>query len=128
MHGLPITASVREVLALFQQCLHQGTANAGVAVSVDSVGEPRTGNAGLRGVAALHYAVVSLTPFLHCFHGIPVSTPVLLLVSRRRQHVVWRTNWRTFVGKGVQKFSSCNWFGLSDPLHSLQQVIQYHEE
>ena len=85
MHGLPITASVREVLALFQQFLHQGTANTGVAVSVDSVGEPRAGNADLGGVAALYYAVVSLTPFLHCFHGMPASTPVLLLVGRRSQ-------------------------------------------
>ena len=85
MNGLPVAAAVSEVLSLFQQCLHQRTANAGVAVSVDSVGEPRTGNADLGGVAALYYAVVSLTPFLHCFHGMPVSTPVLLLVSRRRQ-------------------------------------------
>ena len=90
-----------EVLSLFQQCLHQGTTNAGVAVSVDSVGEPRTGNADLGGVAALYYAVVSLTPFLHCFHGMPASTSVLLLVSRRRQWKVWRTDWRTFVGKDV---------------------------
>ena len=85
MYGLPITAPVSEVLSLFQQCLHQGTANTGVAVSVYSVGEPRAGNAGLGGVAALHHPVVSLTPFLHCFHGMPASTPVLLLVSRRRQ-------------------------------------------
>ena len=39
MHGLPITAAVSEELSLFQQCLHQGTANTGVAVSVDSVGD-----------------------------------------------------------------------------------------
>ena len=39
MHGLPITAPVSEVLSLFQQCLHQVTANTGVAVSVDSVGD-----------------------------------------------------------------------------------------
>ena len=76
-----------EVLSLFQQCLHQGTTNTGVAVSVDSVGEPRTGNADLGGVAALYYAVVSLTPFLHCFHGMPLSTSVLLLVSRRLGHI-----------------------------------------
>ena len=50
-----------EMLSLFQQCLHQGTANTAVAVSVDSVGEPRTVNAELGGVAALYYAVVSLT-------------------------------------------------------------------
>ena len=82
---LPVTAAVREVLSLFQQCLHQGTANTGVAVSIYSVGEPRAGDADLGGVAALYYAVVSLTPFLHRFHDMPVSTPVLLLVSRRRQ-------------------------------------------
>ena len=85
VNRLPITAAMSEVLSLFQQCLHQGTANTGVAVSVDSVGEPRTGNADLGGVAALYYAVVSFTPFLHCFHGMPVSTPVLLLARRRRQ-------------------------------------------
>ena len=85
MKGLPITAPVSDVLCFFQQCLHQGATNTGVAVSVDSVGELRTGNADLGGVAALHYAVVSLTPFLHCFHGTHVSTPVLLLVSRYRQ-------------------------------------------
>ena len=85
MNGLPVTATVSQVLALLQLLFHQGTANTGVAVSVDSVGEPRAGNADLGGVAALYYAVVSLTPFLHCFHGMPASTPVLLLVSRRRQ-------------------------------------------
>ena len=85
MHWLPVTAAVSEVLALFKQRFHQGTANTGVAVSIDSVGEPRTGNADLGGVAALYYAVVSLTPFLHCFHSMSVSTPVLLLVIRRRQ-------------------------------------------
>ena len=85
MHGLPITASVREVLALFQQCLHQGTANTGVAVSVDSVGEPRTGNADLGGVAALYYAVVSLTPFLHCLHESSASTDVLAVTRLGRQ-------------------------------------------
>ena len=85
MNGLPITATVSQVLALLQLLFHQGTANTGVAVSVDSVGEPRAGNADLGGVAALYCPVVSLTPFLHCFHGMPASTPVLLLVSRRRQ-------------------------------------------
>ena len=103
-------------------------ANAGVAVSVDSVGEPRTRNADLSGVAALDHTVVSVAPFLHCQHRFLVSTSVLLLVSRRRQREVWRTNWRTIVGKDVQKFSCGNWFELSDPLHSQQQVIQYHEE
>ena len=64
MSGLPITAAMSEVLSLLQLRLHQGTANTGVAVSVDSVGEPRTGDADLGGVAALYYAVVSLTTFL----------------------------------------------------------------
>ena len=82
---LPVTAAVREVLALLQLRLHQGTANTGVAVSVYSVGEPRARNADLGGVAALHHPVVSLTPFLHRFHDMPASTPVLLLVGRRRQ-------------------------------------------
>ena len=85
MHGLPITAAVREVLALLQLRLHQGTADTGVAVRVHSVGEPRARNADLSGVAALDHAVVSVTPFLHCFHDERLSTPVLLLVSWCRQ-------------------------------------------
>ena len=84
MHRLPITPPVSEVLPLFQQCQHQGTANTGVAVSVDSVGEPRTGNADLGGVAALYYAVVSLTPFLHCLHEYPASTDVLAVTRLGR--------------------------------------------
>ena len=82
------------MLSLLQQYLHQGTANGGVEVSVDSV-QPYTGDAGLGGVAALYYAVVSLTPFLHCFHGVPLGMPVLLPVSRPRQQGVWPTDWRT---------------------------------
>ena len=88
MNGLPVAATVSEVLSLFKQRFHQRTANAGVAVSVDSVGEPRTRNADLSGVAPLHHTVVSATPFLHCFHDVRLSTPVLLLVSRCRQWVV----------------------------------------
>ena len=84
MNGLPVAAAVSELLSLFQQCLHQRTANAGVAVSVDSVGEPRTGNADLGGVAALYYAVVSLTPFLHCLHESPASTDVLAVTRLGR--------------------------------------------
>ena len=57
-----------EVLSLFQQCLHQGAAHAGVAVSVHPVGEPRARDTDLGGVAALHHAIVSVAPFLHCFH------------------------------------------------------------
>ena len=77
MHWLPVTAAVSEVLALFKQRFHQGTANTGVAVSIDSVGEPRTRNADLSGVAALDHAVVSVAPFLHCQHRFLVSTDVL---------------------------------------------------
>ena len=85
MNGLPVAAAVSEVLSLFKQRFHQRTANAGVAVSIDSVGEPRTRNAGLSGVSALDHAVISLAPFLHCFHDVRLNTSVLFLVSRRRQ-------------------------------------------
>ena len=85
MHWLPVTASVREVLSLFQQYLHQRTANTCVAVSVDSEGEPRTGNADLGGVAALYYAVVSLTPFIHCLHKSSASTDALAVTRSGRQ-------------------------------------------
>ena len=88
MHRLPVAAAVSQVLALFQQCFHQGTANTGVAVSIDSVGEPRTRNADLSGVAASDHAVVSVAPFLHCQHRFLLSTPVLPLVSRRLQQGV----------------------------------------
>ena len=70
-----------EVLSLLQQCLHQGTANTGVAVSIYPVGEPRAGDADLGGVAALDHAVISVAQFLHCQHRFLVSTPALLLVS-----------------------------------------------
>ena len=36
-----------EVLSLLQQCLHQGTANTGVAVSICPVGVARAGDADL---------------------------------------------------------------------------------
>ena len=85
MHGLPLAAAVSEVLALLQHRLHKGAADAGVAVSVHPVGEPRARDADLGGVAALDHAVVSVAPFLHCFRGITLGTPVLLLVGRRRQ-------------------------------------------
>ena len=74
-----------EVLSLLQLRLHQGTADTGVAVSVHPVGEPRARDADLGGVAALDHAVVSVAPFLHCFHDVRLSSSVLLLVSRRRQ-------------------------------------------
>ena len=123
MNGLPVAAAVGEVLSLFKQRFHQRTANAGVAVSVDSVGETRTRNADLSGVAALDHAVVSVAPFLHCQHRFLVSPPVLLLVSRRRQQEVWRADWRTFVGNDVQKSSCGGWFELSDPMPSKQTVV-----
>ena len=85
MHGLPVPAAVSEVLSLLKLRLHQGTADTGVAVSVHPVGEPRARDADLGGVAALDHAVVSVAPFLHCFHDVRLSTPVLLLGSRRRQ-------------------------------------------
>ena len=85
MHWLPLAAAVSEVLPLLQQRLHKGAANAGVAVSVHPVGEPRARDADLGGVAALDHAVVSVAPFLHCFHDVRLSTSVLLLVSRHRQ-------------------------------------------
>ena len=70
MHGLPVMAAVREVLSLFKQRLHQRTADTGVAVSVDSVGKPRSRNADLSCVAALDHAVVSVAPFLYRFHDV----------------------------------------------------------
>ena len=101
VNRFPITASLSQVLALLELSLLKSAAHTGVAVSVDSVGEPRTRNADLSGVAALDHAVISVAPFLHCQHHFLVSTPVLLLVSRRHQQWVWRTDWRTFVGKRV---------------------------
>ena len=85
MHWLPVAAAVSEVLPLLQQRLHKGAANAGVAVSVHPVGEPRARDAGLGGVAALDHAVVSVVPFLHCFHDVRPSTSVPLLMGRHRQ-------------------------------------------
>ena len=76
---------MREVLALLQLRLHQGTADTGVAVSVHPLGEPSARNADLRGVAALDHAVVSVAPFLHRFHDERLSAPVLLLVRRRQR-------------------------------------------
>ena len=77
MHGLPVPAAVSEVLPLFKQRLHQRTANAGVAVGIDSVGEPRARHADLLAVLPLDHAVVSVAPFLHCQHRFPASTDVL---------------------------------------------------
>ena len=88
MHGLSIPAVVSEVLSLFKQRLHQRTADTGVAVLIDPEAEPCARNANLCGVAPLHHAVVSVTPFLHWLHDVRLSTPVLLLVSRCRQWVV----------------------------------------
>ena len=66
-----------EVLSLLQQCLHQRTTNTGVAVGIDSVGEPGARHADLLAVLPLDHVVVSAAPFLHCQHRLPVSTNVL---------------------------------------------------
>ena len=87
MHGLPIKSAVCEVLPLLQLRLHQGTADTGVAVLINSEAEPRARDAGLGGVDALDYAVVSVTPFLHWLHDVSLRGFVLLLLSRRRQRV-----------------------------------------
>ena len=71
MHGLPVPAAVSEVLSLLKLRLHQGTADTGVAVSIDSVGEPRARDADLSRVAALDHVVVSVAPFLHWLHVLP---------------------------------------------------------
>ena len=60
-----------------QQRLHQGAANAGVAVSIDSVGEPGARHADLLALLPLDHVVVSAAPFLHCQHRLPVSINVL---------------------------------------------------
>ena len=106
-----------EVLSLPQKRLHQGAANAGVALSIDSVGEPRARHADFLAVLPLDHAVVSVAPFLHCQHRFLVSTPVLLLVSRRRQQEVWRTDWRTSAVSAVAGCSCGFCFGLYDQLH-----------
>ena len=77
MHWLPVTAAVGEVLSLLQQRLHQRTTNTGVAVGIDSVGEPRARHADLLAVLPLDHAVVSVAPFLYCQHRFPASTGVL---------------------------------------------------
>ena len=77
MHRFPVTAAMSEMLPLLQQRLHQCTANAGVAVSVDSVGEPRARHADLLAVLPLDHTVVSVAPFFHCQHRFLVSTDVL---------------------------------------------------
>ena len=41
MHGLLISAAVSEVLSLLHLRLHEGVADTGVAVTIDSVAEPR---------------------------------------------------------------------------------------
>ena len=62
---------------MLQQRLRQGAANAGVAVSIDSVGEPRARHADLLAVLPLDHAVVSVAPFLHCKHRFSMGTDVL---------------------------------------------------
>ena len=74
-----------EVLSLLKLRLHQGTADTGVAVNVNPIGEPRARDADLGGVAALDHAVVSVAPFLHCFHESFASTDVPALTRLGRQ-------------------------------------------
>ena len=77
--------NMSEVLALLQLLFHQGAADTGVAVSMHLVDEPRARKVDLGGVAALHHTVVSVAPFLHCFHGSFVSADVLPLARLWRQ-------------------------------------------
>ena len=100
MHGLPVTAAVREVLALLQLRLHQGAADTGVAVSVHPVGEPSARDADLGGVAALDHAVVSVAPFLRCQHRFLASTDVL---AKKRCEAVGRLSLIRFVMLTVLK-------------------------
>ena len=74
-----------EVLALLQLLFHQGTADTGVAVSVNAETEPRARDADLGGVAPLHHSIVSVTPFLHRLHESFASTDVLALARLGRQ-------------------------------------------
>ena len=64
VNRFPITAAVSEVLSLFKQRLHQGTADTGVAVSVHPVGEPGARHADLLAVLPLDHVVVSAAPSL----------------------------------------------------------------
>ena len=64
MHRFPVTAAVSEMLPLLQQRLHQRTANAGVAVSVDSVGEPSARHADLLAVLPLDHAISAVVLFV----------------------------------------------------------------
>ena len=83
MNGLPVAAAVSEVLSLFKQRFHQRTANAGMAVSVDSVGEPRTRNADLSGVAALEQSAPErlVVPLRRSVSVVLLGFTVLLFVA-----------------------------------------------
>ena len=76
---------MRQVLLLLKLHLLQGAPHDFVAVTVHPVGEPRARDADLGGVAALDHAVVSVAPFLHCFHESTASTDVLTAVRRWMQ-------------------------------------------
>ncbi len=83
------------MLSLLQLLLPKRAAKQRVAVLIHPVGEVLTSHADASAFPALKLCVVDKGPFLHCFHGMPVSTSVLLLVSRRRQRGQMRTILRT---------------------------------
>ena len=64
-NGLPLTATVREVLPLFQLCLDQG---AGVAVLVNAIGEVLAGHADHASLPVLQVAVFDEVPLLQDHH------------------------------------------------------------
>ena len=64
-NGLPLTATVREVLPLSQLCLHQGAAHAGVAVLIDAISEVLAGHSDHSAFPALKVRVVDEIPRLH---------------------------------------------------------------
>ena len=64
VNRLPVTAAVSQMLALLKLSLLKGTTHTGVAVSVHAEAEPRTSNANLSGIAALHHTIIGVRPFL----------------------------------------------------------------
>ena len=58
-NGLPLTATVREVLPLFQLRLHQGATHAGAAVLIDAISEVLAGHADNSAFPALKARVVN---------------------------------------------------------------------
>ena len=64
-NGLPLTATVREVLPLFQLCLHQCAAHAGAAVLIGAISEVLAGHSDHSAFPALKVRVVDEIPLLH---------------------------------------------------------------